>query len=160
VNEGAGFGSDAGLILTAPLTYLPTIAAVWHDIGNTNYSNAGMFYNGRPRPETSKGTVDVGISFSPILGNYVRMQITGEYQGVNTLSDEEDKAKRIHAGLEFNFYDKLFIRGGWNERYWTAGLEIAAVNTQLQFATWGEEIGTATTHKEDRRYGAKFAFRF
>lgn len=47
-----------------------------------------------------------------------------------------------------------------NQRYWTAGLEMALKNYQIQLATYGEEIGTATTHREDRRYVAKFAFRF
>lgn len=160
VNEGSGFASDVGLILTAPVFYLPTLAAVWHDVGDTSYSHAGFFYDGRPRPESSKSSIDVGISISPILGKYGRMQITAEVKGVNTLSQEPDKAKRYHAGLEFNIYDKLFIRGGWNQRYWTAGLEIAAVNTQFQLASWGEEVGTPTNHQEDRRYGFKFAFRF
>ena len=42
-----------------------------------------------------------------------------------------------------------------NQRYWTAGLELAMANYQLQFATYGEEVGTATANLESRRYVAK-----
>jgi hypothetical protein len=47
-----------------------------------------------------------------------------------------------------------------NQGYWTAGLELAVYNYQMQFATYGEEIGTKDTTKEDRRYVAKFSWRF
>ena len=59
-----------------------------------------------------------------------------------------------------NFSDAFFFRAGMNQRYWTSGLEFDMLNYQLQAATYGEEIGTATAHKEDRRYTLKFVIRF
>ena len=48
-----------------------------------------------------------------------------------------------------------------NQRYWTAGLELAIANYQLQLASYGEEIGTGpSATREDRRYIFKFAYRF
>jgi len=161
VNEGVGISSDIGLILTAPLTYLPSLAVVWRDVGDTDYSfSHGLFFDNRPYPSRTDQTVDVGLSVSPILGKRVRMQISAEVQDVLTLAKEQDKSKRYHAGVEFNIYDRLFIRGGMNQRYWTAGLEVSGFFMQFQAASWGEEIGTPTQHKEDRRYGVKFAIRF
>ena len=68
--------------------------------------------------------------------------------------------KLIHAGMEFNFGDVFFMRAGYNQRYWTAGLELASEHFQYQLASYGEEVGTKDTPKEDRRYVFKFAFRF
>src|SRR5690606_20972918 len=36
--EGFGIASDVGLILTAPWTFLPTLALVYRDVGNTSYN--------------------------------------------------------------------------------------------------------------------------
>jgi hypothetical protein len=160
VGEGSGFASDAGLIITAPVIFLPSIAAVWHDIGDTCYGHSGMFYSGRPEPECTRQTIDVGTSITPIIGKYSRMQLTADFEDVRSMASEKDKLRRLHAGLEFNFYDKLFIRGGMNQRYWTAGLEMDWTIFQLQFASWGEDVGTYPDHQEDRRYAAKFSIRF
>jgi hypothetical protein len=58
-----------------------------------------------------------------------------------------------------NFADMLFFRGGMNQRYWTAGVEIGLRLLQIQFATYGEEIGVSTSTevktREDRRYMGK-----
>lgn len=161
VNEGTGISSDAALMMTGPWVYLPTLALVMRDVGDTSYSlGGGMFYSGRPQPTKTDQTLDVGVSLSPILGKYSRMQLVAEYRDVMTDDDEEVMARRLHYGMEFNFFDKLFLRGGMNQGYWTAGAEVASENMQFQFAMYGEEIGTKDVKKEDRRYIFKFALRF
>lgn len=162
VNEGTGVAADIGLLLTGPWTYLPTIGAVVRDVGNTSYTlGSGMFYDDRPTPDTTKQTIDVGVSITPILGKHVRLQIAGEYRDVTDASEENDAIRRSHAGMELNIYDHIFIRGGYNQGYWTAGLELAFQFIQIQAATYGEEIGDVDgEEREDRRYVFKFAFRF
>src|SRR5690606_29390180 len=39
-DEGIGVASDIGLILTAPWKWLPTVAAVWRDVGGTSYHHS------------------------------------------------------------------------------------------------------------------------
>jgi hypothetical protein len=56
--------------------------------------------------------------------------------------------------------DFFFLRAGMNQRYWTGGFEISTQRFQIQGATYGEEIGTVTVPREDRRYIGKFAIRF
>lgn len=159
--EGMGVGSDGGLILTAPVAWLPALAAVYRDIGNTTYDfRDGMFLNTANRPETTEGSLDTAISFSPIMGKRTRSTVSFEYRDVLTLSEEDDSSRRLHAGFEINYADALFIRGGMNQRYWTTGLEVAMNNYQFQAAYYGEEIGTAAQTREDRRYVVKFSFRF
>lgn len=165
VTEGVGLGSDAGLIITGPWVYLPSIAAVWHDVGSTSFElNDGMLYDTSSRPKPQASSLDVGFSVSPIIGNRFRLQIAGEYRDVMTSGDEVDQMRRVHAGIEFNIADTLFLRAGMNQRYWTAGFEFATSVFQIQAASYGEEIGTATatvtTPREDRRYMGKVAIRF
>ena len=160
-SEGAGLAGDAGLILTAPIAWLPAIAATIRDAGRTSYKlTSGMFLQTQTRPQDTPATVDVGFALNPIISNNVRLTITGDYHDVSNAYNDDDAAKRIHAGIEFNIADFLFIRGGYHQRYWTAGLELSTERFQLQLASYGEEIGTLTANKEDRRWVGKFAIRF
>ena len=160
-SSGVGVATDAGLILSAPIAALPTLAAVYRDIGRTSYSmRDGMFMKTTNKPDSTAETVDVAISISPILGNRIRSTWTVEYQDVLTTSKETDHMRRAHGGVEINIADAVFVRGGMNQKYWTAGLELAMMNYQFQAASYGEDIGSSGASVEDRRYEIKFSFRF
>jgi hypothetical protein len=103
--------------------------------------------------------LDAAFAIFPILGKNNRFTFTIEARDVLTLSEEDDINRRLHGGIEFNIKDALFIRGGMNQNFWTAGFELAVANYQIQFASYGEDIGIGT-RTEDRRYVGKFAYRF
>ena len=160
-SEGLGAAGDAGLIMTAPVAGLPALSATFRDIGGTSYNlSNGIFSATSSRPMMTAPTIDGGISVFPILSNHVRMSITAEYHDIATSSQEQDQMRRVHAGLEFNFADFFFLRGGMNQRYWTAGVELSTERFQLQAASYGEEVGTYPTNLEDRRWVGSFALRF
>jgi hypothetical protein len=159
--SGMGVAGDAGLMITLPVAWLPTLAGVYRDIGRTSYTwRAGSFSDTTLRPDSAPETIDAALSISPILGKRMRAVVTAQVDDVKTLSQETDKMRRVHAGFELNYADALFLRGGYNQHYWTAGVELAIINYQFQAASYGEDIGTPGSPKEDRRYVAKFAFRF
>lgn len=159
--EGTGISNDVGLILTAPWATLPTLAIVAHDVGNTNFDKAsGVRLNTTAKPAQVPQDVDVALAMFPIHSNRVRSTWTVEYRGLLTSSSVDDKSKLIHGGVEFNVNDIFFFRAGYNQRYYTAGVELASEKMQFQIATYGEEIGDGTTTREDRRTVFKFAFRF
>ncbi len=160
--EGTGVGADVGLVMTAPWTYLPTLAVVVHDVGNTAYTllPGTRLAAATTRPSTTLQDADVGVSISPIHNNNFRSVWSLEYKGALTASSETDKSKLVHAGFELNFGDVFFLRAGYNQRYWTAGFELSSERFQIQAASYGEEIGTATANREDRRYALKLGFRF
>jgi hypothetical protein len=162
-NEGGAIAADGGLILTAPIRFLPSISAVVRDIGNTEFSvGKGQFLEASGQPNTQKQSVDVGFALFPILGKHYRMTIAGEFRDIQSddADDRADALRRAHAGVEFNIGDVLFVRGGMHQRYWTAGFEIATEHFQFQAASYGQEIGTAAATKEDRRYTGKIVFRY
>lgn len=161
--NGGGIALDAGVILTAPWATLPTLAVVVRDIGDTSFDLGAGFASGTGvKPDSVKQSVDAALAFFPIIGKRTRTTITFEMRDI--LSEDEDDTEDIyrllHGGVELNISDVFFIRGGMNGRYWTAGLEFAIQNFQFQAASYGEEIGTAETTKEDRRYVFKFAYRY
>ena len=159
--EGVGVGNDVGLILTAPWKMLPTIAVVARDIGgNTFSSSKGVLMETAETPTPVEQDIDVALAIFPIHANRVRSSWTLEYRGITSAAEEEFKMKRYHFGTEFNYADTIFLRAGLNQNYWTAGVEFATQYTQVQFASYGEEIGTVDDPKEDRRFVMKFALRF
>lgn len=160
-SEGLGLSNDVGLILTAPWSMLPTISAVARDVGNTTFNQAsGVRLNTATRPNMVKQDVDVALALFPIHSNFVRSSWTVEYRGLLTSQDEPDKTKLMHGGLELNFGDVFFMRAGYNQRYWTAGMELSSEHFQVQVASYGEEIGTLDAPNEDRRYTLKLAYRY
>lgn len=159
--SGVGVGSDAGLIITAPVAWLPSIAGVYRDLGGTSYAmRDGLFMTTTNKPDRTSGTVDGALAIQPILGKRFRSTWTVELRDCMNVAEEDDFMRRVHGGVEFNYADALFLRGGMNQRYWTAGLELSMMNYQFQAASYGEDIGPVGTPREDRRYEVKFAFRF
>lgn len=160
-SEGVGLGFDAALMLTAPIASLPTLSVVVRDVGSTPFtSGSGVRIQTTQRPATKEQDMDVGIGFFPIHGNRSRSSLSFEYQKVTEASRATDKQRYYHVGYEYNFGDLFFLRAGMNQRYWTAGFELATEHTQFQVSSYGEDIGTDGSPEEDRRYVFKFAFRF
>lgn len=158
---GTGFGFDTGILLAGPWAWLPTIGAVYRDVGGMSF-NQDTFkrLDGAGSPDEVTGDLDVGISLFPIHANQTRSSVAIEYRGLLTQSDQPDKAKLMHFGYEFNYADTFFLRAGYHQRYWTAGLELAAETFQFQIASYGAEVGTDSSPKEDRRWLLKIALRF
>lgn len=166
--EGGAISSDIGLMLSAPWTLLPTLAVVAHDVGDTEFTaGTGLIYGtSSQRPRKVAQTVDAAIALFPIIGNRTRTSFTIEYRDVlNKLREDDgteilDTYKRAHVGVELNVRDMFFVRAGMHQHYWTAGLEFAYDRFQFQLGSYGEDVGIGLANVEDRRYSAKFAYRF
>ncbi len=160
-SEGVGVGSDAGIILSAPVVWLPTLSAVVRDVGGMDFSRgSGVRMQTTTRPKSVDQDMDVAFALFPIHSNNSRSSLTFEMQKLKAASLAVDKSRYYHVGYEYNYSDLLFFRAGMNQRYWTAGFELASEHTQFQIASYGEDIGVDGTPVEDRRYMFKFAFRF
>ena len=160
-SEGVGLGSDMGLILAAPWTFIPTLAVVAHDVGGTKFeAGSGIRGSTSTRPDKIEQDYDVALAIFPIHGNNLRSSLTVEMQNMVEGSKATDKTRYFHAGYELNWGDILFLRAGMNQKYWTAGLELASEHTQIQLTSYGEDIGPDGASQEDRRVVFKFSLRF
>jgi len=160
-SEGSAIAFEAGLLMQAPWTYLPTLGFVVHDLGDTVFDKQdGFRMRTLSRPATVKQSVDAALAIFPIHSNRFRSVWTLEYTDITNSRNDTDNAKRMHLGVEFNTRDIFFVRLGYNQRYMTAGFEVASEYALWQITTYGEEIGTALVPREDRRLSMKFAVRF
>lgn len=160
-SEGVGVGFDAGLTLSAPWAWLPTISAVARDIGGTKYDSAsGVRRSSATRPATVAQDLDLAVALFPIHSNKSRSSFTIEAQKLQAMQVSSDKMKYAHIGYEYNYADLLFLRAGMNQRYWTAGFEIASERFQIQYSYYGVDIGPDGAPEEDRRWVWKISYRF
>jgi hypothetical protein len=158
--EGTGAGLDTSIMLSAPWVWLPSITAVVHDVGGTNFTlGNGFFYKTGVSPPPQAQEIDAGFGLFPIFSPHSRASITAEWDDLMN-PQPLDVWRSFHAGVEFNFNDVFFVRGGVNEHYWTAGLEFVIGHNQIQLASYGEEIGIAPQEVEDRRYVVQYGYRF
>ena len=159
--EGTGIAYDAGLQIQLPVLYVPTISVVAHDLGNTKFNlKDGVRAHTSAEPQEVKQSVDAAISLFPIHSNRVRSTWTLEYDDVTNSRDDTDNAKRLHFGAEINFKDLFFLRFGYNQRYITEGIEISSERLAWQISSYGEDVGTEASPKEDRRYVTRFIIRY
>lgn len=72
--------------------------------------------------------------------------------------------KGFHTGIEFYWTMFSWWKGHWsaglNQGYWTAGFGARLAWFQLDLATYGEEVGTASVPKESRRYVVEMSLDF
>lgn len=160
-SEGVGIGYDLGILMQAPWRLMPTLGIVVHDIGNTVFDRQdGFRLRAASRPNDLKQSIDMAISVFPIHKNNLRSVWTVEISDVANSRSDSDQMKKLHIGVEINSNDLFFFRLGLNQRYWTAGLEIAGRYASWQLASYGEEIGTEDSPREDRRFNMKVSLRF
>ncbi len=159
-SEGTGVGWDGSIMLTAPWAMLPTITVVAHDVGNTNFTlGNGMIYTTTTRPPPQMQKVDAGMAIFPYDGQHTRASFTVQFSDLQN-PYSQSIIRNIHAGAEVNFSDVFYMRAGYNEGYYTAGIEVDLGGQQVQITTYGEEIGVYPKFTEDRRFVARYGFRF
>jgi hypothetical protein len=154
--SSAGIGLDFGLIMTAPWKSLPTLAIVLRDYSDTSFNIGGDVGT---QAATVPQTMDLALALFPIGDNRIRYTYTYELRDALSTSDP-DVLRRSHLGFEANIGDLLFLRLGYHQNFWSAGLEFATQYLQFQLASYGEDLGVAGAAIEDRRYVGKVGFRF
>lgn len=159
--EGTGLAYDAGITLQMPVSWVPSLYVVAHDIGDTKFTlRDGLRARTASQPTMVKQSIDAAISLFPIHANQIRSIWTVEYRDVANSREETGTKKRLHVGAELNFKDIFFLRAGMNQNYYTGGIEISSEKFAWQISSYGEEIGTEDNPKEDRRYVTRILFRY
>jgi len=149
-NYGTGYGLDAGMLLTVPGTSQFTLAAVWQNIGQTNFTLVG---GSTPPPPMDD---DPTLGFSLLLdAKVVTVRPSFDFAHIN-LDQSEQLGKLMHLGVELNFIGGLSVRAGLNQGYYTAGVGIDLKYIRIDVASYGVELDTYPGQLEDRRYILQF----
>jgi hypothetical protein len=159
MKEGVGFGADLGTSLTLPLTWLPTLAVVWKDMGNTRFlpmtflnpSNTGA-------PDFIPQTFNLAFSAHPAIGRKERLTFSAEFRHLerNDLSYQQ----RLHFGLQYVARKSLFLWLGMNQFFPTAGVALRVSGGDFEFGTYAQDVGSGGTLLADRRFFFRYTIGF
>ncbi|MBT3235435.1 MAG: conjugal transfer protein TraF [Bdellovibrionales bacterium] len=163
--EGGTLDFDLGLLWTPDLYYFlqPTFSLVVRNLLDYGFTmNQEILAGSGEKPPTLQRVVDAGarISVENFWGFHPRFLIDLRDMGHTNFSFK--KGLHLGAELEWALWSMLkgALRAGINQGYVTAGLSAHILAITIDFATYGEEVGTSDISKEDRRYIARLALDF
>lgn len=161
IAQGSAFSHNFGLALTLPVTYLPSINVVARNVLGAQYGSSTLysFTNAATGPPpTEPSTVDVSFSVQPKLGAGSVMNFVAEYRDALNQSGVSYLG-RIALGLELNFVDRFFLRGGIGSGYPCAGIGLKRKSAEFNLTWYSEEIGNAFLTNRDTRFLMQYQLR-
>ncbi|MBK9294608.1 MAG: hypothetical protein IPM57_09205 [Oligoflexia bacterium] len=142
-----GWGIDTGLMIELPTPIKPTFAFVWQDIGQTKFTATSSPSNVIEIPPIENNiTYAFGVTADIAL---TRLRGAVEFKHYSLFS--EQIGKKLHGGLEVEF-PGFAVRGGTNQGYLTYGASLNLGYLNIDFASYGVEVGEYPGQTEDRRY--------
>ena len=159
--QGSGLSHTAGLALTIPMRFLPSLNFVARNIMGTPYRSYSAYsFTNSPSgvPATEPMTFDASFSVHPLLGKGVGMELVAVNRDMTARSGGTLMG-RMAFGTEISFRDRVFLRGGWGGGYLSAGLGLKRSGAEFSLAWYAEEVGTHTLDVLDRRYLLQYQLR-
>lgn len=143
--------------------YPLTLAAVMHNVIGSEFTLSKMVNkNASEVPTKMHRTIDLGSQYMIRDGEDFKIRTMLDFK--NILHPEVNFNKAFHAGFELDYspssWFKTQFRVGMNQMYYTAGASFLFAVLNIDIATYGEDVGTAETRKENRVMAAKIGFNF
>lgn len=158
--EGIGLGFDVGALYTFANRFLPTIGVVWRDVLGTQFYSATNILKPHASglPNSIAQSINIAGSLRPRIGKKLVSTWAVEYKHLEdfTLPFE----KKFHLGLQIEDEKSFFIWLGLNKMFLTFGFALRLPGGNLELSTYGEEVGTPTVSKEDRRIAIRYTIGF
>jgi hypothetical protein len=134
----------------------PTFGLVVRNVLDYGYfKNFGFFDKSKTGdPEKLHRTFDVGSSFNLPQWWVWKSKFALDVRDMG--HPNWTPKKGVHAGVEFLWEMSSWFKGGWragiNQGYWTAGFTGQIWAFKLDLSSYGQEVGTSSTPKQDRLY--------
>jgi hypothetical protein len=146
----------AGSRLTLPIALLPTLSVVSRNATSAEFNNPEL--GGAPKKIPQ--TMDAGFSITPHLGRTSRLHMEVNYKDVGNAYDTPS-ARRIGAGIEFDFSRMMFVRFGWADGWGSAGVGVRNNDFIFDLTTYAVEASkSGIREQEDRRSVLSFSMGF
>lgn len=145
-----------GMRLTLPVSYLLTFSAVMRNTADSDWQ--GTEYSGNPTDIPQ--TMDASVSITPQIGRSTRVHLEAVLRDVTNKYDTIDNARKLGAGMEFDFVRKYFVRFGYSDGWGSFGLGVRNSSSVFDLATYAHEVGTDFRDTEDRRWAISWASGF
>lgn len=145
-------------------TYPLTFSFVARNVLASNFAKQKLINKDAiDAPEKLERVFDVGSQYEFATFGSLTLRAMIDFKNLNH-PQATTTAKTTHAGLEFDYspsgWFKAQFRGGMNQGYYTAGTTLLLGFFNIEAATYGEEVGTASNKVENRIYAAKFGMNF
>lgn len=145
-------------------TYPLTFSFVTRNVLASNFAKQKLINkDATEAPEKLERVFDVGSQYEFATFGSLTLRAMVDFKNLNH-PQATTTAKTTHAGLEFDYspsgWFKAQFRGGMNQGYYTAGTTLLLGFFNIEAATYGEEVGTASNKVESRIYAAKFGMNF
>lgn len=140
-----------------------TLGLVVHNVLGGSFSKSKMINKDAVDvPTKMYRVIDVGSQY--VISEFGDLTIRSMLDFRDLMHPEITFNKSFHAGLEFDYspsgWFKSQVRGGVNQMYYTAGATLLLGVLNVDFVTYGEEVGTTSQKLENRVYAAKVGFNF
>ncbi len=159
IKQGSAFSHNAAFALTFPFEYLPSFALVARNIGGAKYRETMLYKMARnpssTLPATEKMSLDLGVLFQPKIGGGGLFNFTGEYKDI-LLSSKTPLLSRLAAGIEFNFRESFFLRGGLGYGYPHAGIGLKTKKSEFSISWSSDEL--STSYRSEREIKMNFHY--
>jgi len=170
--DGLGYDVDVGMLFTPYLpegegwnwlrAMKPTFALVGRNLLDSGFSNKMILKSSTFEPEKLYRVYDFGMRFEIpqfwIFGG--RFAIDQRDMG----HPYANARRSFHAGFEFDWTMTSWWKGQWRvgsgQGYASAGFSALFSVFRLDLATYGEDVGTLSTPKENRIYQLKMSGEF
>ncbi len=159
--QGAGFSHNFGIAVTAPIQTLPSFNAVLRNAFNTYYGPSMIFpLSSSPNglPPTDLMSLDASLSIQPRLGRGAILTVVLEERDIMNSSGDAFLG-HFALGMEIDFRNRFFLRGGWGGGYPSAGIGLSRPGAEFSIAWYTEEIGTGYLSQGDTRFVLQYQLR-
>ena len=140
-----------------------TLGATIHNVIGGSFAKSKMVNkDATDAPTKMYRVIDLGSQY--VLREFGSLTIRSMLDFRDLLHPEVTFNKSFHAGIEADYspngWFKSQLRAGINQMYYTAGATLLLGVVNIDFVTYGEEVGTTSEKIENRVYAAKLGMNF
>lgn len=150
LEKGTGFGFDVGAIYSLSVFLNPSFGLSVQNIADTDLGDAGQL----------EQQLNLGVALKPTVGFGTLILALDAVDLTRQVGTDDDLAKRLHAGVEYQLPIILAVRAGFNQGYFGGGFTADFRILKLAYAYYIEEIGAYAGQRPDRRHAAQLSLGF
>lgn len=145
-NQGWGLLASVGVMYELPWLRKELNARVglsFNEFGYTSFA---------PGIDDIMPTLNLSFAVSPGW-DFITSNVVLDFNDLIFMAgDDKSFGKRVNFGIEVGFWNRLFVRTGLHQGYWTAGLGVNAWALKINYAYYTEEMGAYAGQYPDRRH--------
>lgn len=153
IQSGSAFSHNVGFGLIFPVQALPSVHLVARNLLGANYGSSNLYSfakNANGTPANESMSIDASFSLHPKTGKGGQMNIVAQVRDLTGTSGYS-LMKRLAFGMEYDFRNVFFLRGGYGSKYPSLGIGFRSSKADFHLTWSSEEVGSPGMPKRDIR---------